>query len=103
MTDLIVDVEILTASERTLSTLKSDFDDIEERQDDTANIWCSEELRSAMEEFATNMHHHRKELSQKIADCGTKVSATLDAWEEADRKLEEELRKNTSESPEPTR
>lgn len=96
MGDLMVDIAVLTASERDLAQLKSEFDGIEDRRDDTAEVWGHDGLRDAMHEFASNMKHHRKELSEKIQANGEKIGATLDAFREADEKLASELEKNTS-------
>lgn len=67
MGDLMVDIAVLTAGERDLALLKSEFDGIEDRRDDTAEVWGHDGLRDAMHEFASNMKHHREELSASPA------------------------------------
>lgn len=99
MADLRVDRAVLSASERTLSSLRSEFDSIEDRRDDTRGIWGHDGLRDAMHEFASNMKHHRRELSDKITETGEKISATLEAFREADEQLASELEKNTATEP----
>ena len=99
MADLKVDIAVLQASERTLRRLKAEFDGIEDRRDDTRNIWGHDGLREAMHEFASNMDHHRKELSEKIQQTGEKIATTIETFREADEKLEAELRKNTTTQP----
>lgn len=96
MTDLKVDFEVLGATERSLDRLKSEFDNIEDRRDDTRDIWGHQEVREAMDEFAGNMDHHREDLSKEIEDVGKKVEATIEAFEEADQKLADELKRNIS-------
>lgn len=96
VSDLKVDFEVLKTSRTTLSKLKSDFDNIENRRHGTRNIWGHESVRDAMDEFASNMDHHREDLSKSIDAAGKKVDATIDTFEEADRKMKEQLEKDTS-------
>jgi uncharacterized protein Yka (UPF0111/DUF47 family) len=91
MTDLKVDGAVLAASERTLASLKSDFDGIEQRRDTTRSIWGHDAVADAMHEFASNMDRHRRRLSEEIATVGEKVSATLEAWDETDSQLADSL------------
>jgi len=95
MTDLSVDIAVLEDSKTDLSAIKTALDNIEGRHDDTDHIWGNDRLKDAMHEFATNMHHHRKELSGKVQATYDKVSTTLTTFEEADAKLKSELEKNT--------
>jgi len=96
MSDLIVDAGVLEDSQQALTVLKSEFDSIENRRNDTERIWGHDGLRDAMHEFASNWDHHRDELSQKIQDNGEKVATTLETWREADQKLADELERNSS-------
>lgn len=99
MGDLRVDDATLESCEGTLQWLKSEFDSLEHRRDDTRGIWGNDQLRDAMHTFASNMKHHRRELAQKIADTGDKIATSREAWTEADEKLQSELEKNTSDNP----
>ncbi|MGL5810520.1 MAG: hypothetical protein ACRCYQ_11295 [Nocardioides sp.] len=96
MSDLIVSASTLEDSQRALTALKSEFDSIENRRQDTERVWGHDGLRNAMGEFASNWDHHRDALSQKIQDNGEKVATTLDTWREADQKLADELARNSS-------
>ncbi|HET6561426.1 MAG TPA: hypothetical protein VFG72_06095 [Marmoricola sp.] len=91
MADLTVDFAVLEGSEHALRTLKSELDTIEDRRDDTGHVWGHDGLRDAMHEFASNMRHHRQELSRKIQDNGEKVAASLEAFREAELSLSSEL------------
>ena len=95
MTDLSVDIAVLTDMKNDLAAIKRALDDIEQRHDDTDHIWGNDKLKSAMDEFANNMHHHRKELAGKVEATREKVDTTLTTFEEADEKLKSELEKNT--------
>ncbi|MDP9821384.1 hypothetical protein [Nocardioides massiliensis] len=97
--NLVVNGVELEESYGKLTWLKSEFDSIESRNSDTRGIWGNDKLRDAMHEFATNMKHHRKELSQKIEDTRKKIETSQEAFEEADTKLRSELEKNTSDNP----
>ncbi len=96
MGDLEVDYALLEESGRTLSTLRSDFDDIKGRGSETEDFWGHHEVKDAMDEFTSNMDHHREELSAEIGDVGEKLDATETTWREADQKLVDELDKNTT-------
>lgn len=96
MPDLKVDFEVLRSSQKTLSQLKSDFDNIENRRDDTRNIWGHESIRDAMDEFASNMDHHREDLSKSIDATGKKVESTIHTFEKADENMKEQLEKDSS-------
>lgn len=62
MADLNVDVVVLEATQRSLSTLKSEFDGIEDRRDDTSDIWGHDDVKAAMDEFASTMKQGRVRL-----------------------------------------
>lgn len=96
MTDLKVDYQVLDASCRTLDKLKVDFDGIEKRRDSTEGYWGHDDVKDAMDEFASNMDHHRKDLAKEIAEVHDKLEATVKAFREADQKLKDELEKNIS-------
>jgi phage-related tail protein len=96
MTDLKVDYDVLDASTQTLETLKSDFDNIERRRDTTDGYWGHDDVTDAMDEFASNMDHHRKDLSKEISEVHKKLEATVKTFREADQKLKDELEKNIS-------
>lgn len=99
MADLKVDFAVLEGTKRSLSRLKSEFDTIENRRDDTSDFWGHEEVREAMDEFASNMDHHREDLSNEMEDVGKKVEATIETFQKADEKLKSELEKNTTDEP----
>lgn len=96
MTDLKVDYAVLDASRHTLDRLKADFDGIERRRDTTDGCWGHRDVTDAMHDFASNMDHHRKDLSKEIAEVHDKLEATVKAFRDADQKLQDELEKNTS-------
>lgn len=85
--DLKVDYYRLEDSERVLQNLKSEFDNIEANTSDSVDVWSHDTVRDAMSEFAGNMDYNRKKLSQKIADCGEKISTTLQTFRDADQDL----------------
>jgi phage-related protein len=87
MGDLVVDDDLLRQSASTLATIKREFDTIEDRRDGTADLWGHPEVKSAMHEFASNMDHHRRKLSEKIQTCGEKVEAVIEAFDQVDGEL----------------
>lgn len=97
MTDLKVDYAVLEDSVSTLGSLRTAFDEIKTRGDDTEDLWGHHEIRDAMDEFSSNMDHHREELSNEIGDVGEKLEMTLQTFRDADQKLKDDLEKSTSE------
>ncbi len=87
MADLKVDADALQASVTTLGQLRSEFDDIENRRDETGNIWGHGSVRDAMHEFASNMDYNRGKLSEQIAEVGAKVESTLQTFSEMEDEL----------------
>lgn len=85
--DLKVDYLILESSETELKTLKTEFDEIENRRDDTRDIWGHDSVRSAMHEFASNMDYNRGKLSEKLQTVGEKITSTLETFRDADSEL----------------
>lgn len=99
MTDLRVDYAVLEASTSSLTRLRSEFDAIERRRDATSDLWGHEAVRDAMDEFASNMHHHREALSKEMGTVQEKLQGTISAFREADAKLAAELEENTTHQP----
>jgi hypothetical protein len=87
VSDLKVDYYTLEDSESTLRDLKAEFDGIEDRRDDTSDIWGHDSVRDAMHEFASNMDYNRRKLSEEIQTVGEKMAGTLEAFRTADAEL----------------
>ncbi|MET0447853.1 MAG: hypothetical protein ABWX74_16615 [Aeromicrobium sp.] len=85
--DLKVSYYRLEDSARDLGMLKNEFDDIEERRDDSRRFWGHDGVRDAMDEFAGNMDYNRGKLSEKIDAMKQKVEGTLSAFVDADEQL----------------
>lgn len=85
--ELKVDYDRLMDSEQTMRTLKSEFDQIEESVSDSTDVWSDAAVRDAMQTFAGNMDYNRKKLSQRLQDCGEKISNTLETFRKTDREL----------------
>ena len=96
MPDLSVDVAVLDATESSITTLRQEFDGIETRTEDAADIYGHRGVADAMHEFSHNMRLHRTELSEKMSGTGEKVSATLETFREADQALADELERNVT-------
>lgn len=91
MADLKVDYYRLEDSEKVLTDLKGEFDHIDSNVSDSTSVWSHDQVKDAMGEFAGNMDYNRKKLSQKIQDCGEKISTTLETFRDADQKLADQL------------
>jgi uncharacterized protein YukE len=93
MSDLKVDYAALEDSVQTLSQLKSEFDGIEGRTDDTGDIWGHDAVKSAMDEFSGNMDYNRRKLTEEIEATGAKMQNTLETFRDVDAKLAESFDK----------
>lgn len=87
MTDLRVDYLLLEMAEKDLRDLKWEFDGIEDRRDETEDLWGHRGVRDAMDDFAGNMDRSREKLSESLKSCGEKISATLEAFRETEDEL----------------
>jgi uncharacterized protein YukE len=85
--DLKVDYMLLEHAEQELDGLRHEFDEIEQRRDDSAGYWGHDGVQDAMHEFASNMDYNRKKLSEKLTTVREKVTGTLEAFREADAEL----------------
>ena len=94
MADLLVDYYALEDSEKVLADLKGEFDHIETNVSDSTSVWSHDLVKDAMGEFAGNMDYNRKKLSQKIQDCGEKITTTLETFRDADQQLADKLDKD---------
>lgn len=87
MSDLKVDFWALKDTVRVLGNLKSEFDDLDDRRDETRNIWGHNAVKGAMDGFASNMNHHRKDLSEEMKGVQGKAQLTLETFREAEEEL----------------
>lgn len=87
MSDLKVDYWALKDTVRVLGNLKSEFDDLDDRRDETRNIWGHNAVKNAMDGFASNMNHHRKDLSEEMKGVQGKAQLTLETFCEAEEEL----------------
>jgi uncharacterized protein YukE len=87
MSDLKVDYYALEDSETALRSLKSEFDNIEKRHDESKHIYGHNGVKDAMGEFSGNMDYNRRKLSEQIQTVGEKVSNTLETFRSADAEL----------------
>lgn len=85
--DLKVDYYRLEDSEKVLTDLKAEFDNIEDNTSGSTDVWSHDKVRDAMDEFSGNMDYNRKKLSQKISECGDKIATTLQTFRDADQDL----------------
>ncbi len=93
MNRLLVDFELLEDSKSTLGSLKKQFDDLPHAVGDVD--WGRRCIHDAMHTFGTNWDYHRDVLSDKIKENGEKIGSSLEAFRKADRKLYNELLKQS--------
>ena len=98
MSDLRVDYETLAQCAATAKQVKGGFEDLPSRVGDTGDCWGHGGIAGAMHTFGTNWGYHRKVLGDEIEKTGEKIEKCLQAFEDADRKLAEELRKSLEHS-----
>jgi hypothetical protein len=85
--DVRVDYFCLADSGTALRALKSEFDDLDVRRDDTRGVWGHSGVRQAMDEFAGNMDVHRAQLSAEIQQVGEGIVHALEAFRSVDAEL----------------
>ncbi len=93
MSDLKVDYNLLEQSEKSLSSLVSEFQNIKAQEGSYDGAMGSGDIASAMDSFAGNWDYHRKKLVSAIADLGKMVSETLQGFQKVDTELQTDLTK----------
>jgi len=87
MPDLKVDYQLLESTERTLSSLVSEFQNMQAQE--TGYNWAmgSGPIASAMNGFATNWDDNKKGLVSSMQTLGKMVSETIQQFQTTDTKL----------------
>jgi uncharacterized protein YukE len=87
MADLKVDYQLLDSIERNLSSLISDFQNMQTQVGAYDGAMGSGAIASAMDGFATNWNDHKKTLISSMQALGKMVSETKQRFQGADNKL----------------
>ena len=87
MADLKVNYDLLDSTERTLSSLVSEFQNIETDTGSYGSAMGSGDVDGAMGNFAGNWDYHRKQLVGSMQSLGKMVSATKKHFRDTDDKL----------------
>jgi hypothetical protein len=93
VSDLKVDYQLLSSTERNLSSLVSEFQNMEAQEDAYSGAMGSGDIVSAMNGFATNWNDHKKSLISSMQTLGTMVSETRQHFQQTDTKLAESVAK----------
>jgi len=91
MADLKVDYQLLDSIERSLSSLYSEFSNIQAQTGAYDGAMGSGDVASAMDGFAGNWNDHRKDLLSSIQSLGKMVSETRQQFQNTDNKLTSSL------------
>lgn len=87
MSDLKVDYELLSSTEKTLSSLVGDFQNIESSTGDYDSALGSPDVQSAMGHFAGNWETHRKQIVSSMQSLGSMVAAAKTHFQNTDAKI----------------
>ena len=87
MADLKVDYQLLDSTERSLSSLVSEFQNMQAQEDAYSGAMGSGDIASAMNGFATNWNKHKKNLVSSMQALGKMVSETKQQFQKTDTKL----------------
>lgn len=93
MSDLTVDIELLTASEKQLTTIKGEFEGIGDWKKEVQAVLGADRMVGAMGKFVDNWDRHRKELVGEIDKAGGFVGSCRKNFEKLDKDLAESARK----------
>lgn len=91
MADLKVDYQLLESIESRLSSLLSEFQNIQARTGGYDSAMGSGAVASAMDGFAGDWSKHRKSLITSMQSLGKMVSETIQQFQKADKKLASSL------------
>jgi hypothetical protein len=91
MADLKVDYQLLDATERTLSNLTSEFQNIKARESGYDGAMGSGDIASAMDSFAGNWDYHRGKLVGSMQALGKMITESKKQFTQTDTKLTHSL------------
>ncbi|MGP3951664.1 hypothetical protein [Streptomyces sp. 7N604] len=91
--DLIVNVDLLVASESRLKGIQKELKNLGNRKDDMRQYWGSGEITEAMDEFVDNWDDYRGKMLESVDSVGKLITATIDGFTGQDAQLAKELRK----------
>ncbi|WP_367044185.1 hypothetical protein [Streptomyces sp. Je 1-332] len=100
MSDLTVDIELLTASEKQLAIIQGEFKGIGDWKKEIQAALGADRMAGAMGKFVDNWDRHRKELVGEIDKVGGFVSSCRKNFEKLDKQLEESAREARREKKE---
>jgi hypothetical protein len=87
MPDLKVDYQLLESTERTLSSLVSEFQNMQAQETAYDGAMGSGPIAAAMNGFATNWNDNKKGLINSMQTLGKMVSETVLQFKNTDSKL----------------
>lgn len=87
MSDLKVDYELLSSTEKTLASLVGDFQNLESSTGDYDSALGSPDVQSAMGNFAGNWDYHRKQIVTSMQTLGKMVAAAKTHFQNRDASL----------------
>jgi hypothetical protein len=87
MADLKVDYQLLDSSERTLSNLTSEFQNIKAQESGYDGAMGSGDIASAMDSFAGNWDYHRGKLVGSMQALGKMIGESKKQFTQTDTKL----------------
>jgi uncharacterized protein YukE len=93
--DLKVEYDILEQTEKTLNSLRSEFDNCEAQERVYDPEWGSGDVKDAMHSFTDNWKKNREHLQKSIESVGKLVSESIEAFKKADAKLASEFDKKS--------
>lgn len=89
--DLKVDYQLLDSTERTLSSLTSEFQHIKARESGYDGAMGSGDIASAMDSFAGNWDYHRDKLVGSMQALGKMITESKKKFTETDSQLASSL------------
>lgn len=96
MANLKVDFAILESIRRSAAQITAEFEDLNERRETDAVIWGGYQVRSAMDDFASNWHIHREALSEQIRTLGEKCSGVAETFRAVEQVLSQAAQQGPS-------
>ncbi|MEU7584646.1 hypothetical protein AB0B50_44550 [Streptomyces sp. NPDC041068] len=85
--DLSVDITLLKTTEKQLTSIKGEFEGIDDWKKELRAVVGAERMAKAMSTFVDNWDRHRKGLVEEIDKIGGWVETTRKTFEKADKDL----------------
>jgi len=91
MADLVINAKVLEDSAARLTSIKTEFDNVDKHSNADSSIWGQSDVRWAMGKFASDWKIHRQKISAAVGDLQKKVEEMQKGFTDTEQKLADSI------------